>query len=303
MVESHSKLDKFKLGIISDEVSDDFARSCALIRSWGLTHVELRMLWGKNVLQLSAEELGRAERTVREHGLQVTAIASPIFKSPLDGRARAVEADFSLPGSESFEAQVRLLERACDLCELFGTRLIRVFTFWKEPWSEALLAAVASKLLEAASVAQTRDVVLAVENEPVCNVGSGRELGELCRVLSQAPDLRPHLGALWDPGNALAAGETSPYPEGYGALRACNVVHVHLKDLTFEEGRPRFAPVGNGHVDYEGQLQSLASDGYDGAFVLEPHYRPDELTQEEAAHACVEAARDYLERYFRDRDD
>lgn len=289
-----------RLGIISDEVSEDFARSCELIRGWGLAQVELRILWGKNVLQLSDEELERSKRIVDEHGLQVTAIASPVFKAPLDGQPRSVKADFALPGSESFEAQLELLERACDLCDFFGTRLIRVFTFWKEPWSEELLETISSKLLQAASLAQARDVVLAVENEPVCSVGTGQELGKLCRILQrEAPEsVRSHIGVLWDPGNALAAGEPSPYPEGYEALGACNIVHVHLKDLTFgKDGRPQFVPVGQGHVDYRGQLLRLAEDGYTGAFVLEPHYRPSGMTPEEAAGACVEAAQALLKEF------
>ena len=288
-----------KLGIINDEVSSDFARSCELVASWGLSHVELRVLWGKNVLQLSDDELKNAKAILDEHGLEVTAIASPIFKSPLDGQAREVAADFALPGVESFGAQLELLSRACDLCDLFGTRLVRVFTFWKEPWSETLLETIASKLLEAAALAQARDKVLAVENEPVCSVGTGRELAALCRVLQSGAPEAAHLGALWDPGNALAAGETSPYPDGYEALGACNLVHVHLKDLTLTEaGQPQFVPLGQGRLDYEGQLRRLKEDGYEGAFVLEPHYRPANLSQEEAALACVEAARALLERVY-----
>ncbi len=62
--------------------------------------------------------------------------------------------------------------------------------------------------------------------------GTGRKLAALCRVLG-ASGVNKHIGALWDPGNALAAGKPSPYPDGYEALQACNLVHVHLKDLTF----------------------------------------------------------------------
>ena len=141
-----------KLGIINDEVSSDFARSCELVASWGLSHVELRVLWGKNVLQLSDDELKNAKAILDDHGLEVTAIASPIFKSPLDGQARDVAADFALPGVESFGAQLELLSRACDLCDLFGTRLVRVFTFWKEPWSEGLLEAISAKLFRGGGV-------------------------------------------------------------------------------------------------------------------------------------------------------
>ena len=265
-----------KLGIINDEVSERLSQGAANASPHGGSRTSSCAFCGtKTSLQLSYEELNRAKAILDEHGLKVTAIASPIFKSPLDGQAREVAADFALPGVESFEAQLELLERACNLCDFFGTRLVRVFTFWKEPWSETLLETVASKLLKAAALAQARDKVLAVENEPVCSVGTGRELAALCRVLQGASGVHAHVGALWDPGNALAAGETSPYPDGYEALGACNLVHVHLKDLTFtEEGQPQFVPLGQGRLDYEGQLRRLKEDGYEGAFVLEPHYRP-----------------------------
>ena len=288
------------LGIITDEVSSDFARACELVSEWGLSHVELRVLWGKNILQLSEEEVAEVKRILDQYGLAVTGIASPVFKSPLDGKPREVEADFALSGSETLEGQLELLTQTCELCDTFDTKLIRVFTFWDEPWSDALVATVAEKLLQAALIAQQYDKVLAIENEPVCSVGTGRELGALLKVLEAraTADLRPYLGGLWDPGNALAAGET-PYPNGYEALKDRRVVHVHLKDLTFTpEGEPTFVPVGEGQVDYAGQLHALAEAGYEGAFVLEPHYNPEDMAQEEAAKACVTAAQTFLERYF-----
>ena len=292
------------LGIITDEVSSDFARACELVSAWGLSHVELRVLWGKNILQLSEEEIAEAKRLLDEYGLSVTGIASPVFKSPLDGKPREVEADFALSGSETLQAQLELLTQTCELCDTFGTKLIRVFTFWDEPWSDVLVANIAEKLLQAALIAQQYDKVLAIENEPVCSVGTGKELGKLLEVLEAraTPELRPHLGGLWDPGNALAAGET-PYPDGYKALRERTTVHVHLKDLTFTpEGEPTFVPVGEGQVDYAGQLRALAKAGYGGAFVLEPHYNPEDMSQEDAAQACVSAAQSYLERYFEPQD-
>lgn len=284
------------LGIISDEVSDDFERSCALIGAWGLAHVELRMLWGKNILELSETELVRAQAALNEHKLEVTAIASPIFKSPLDGKPRQMQADFALGGAESYEAQLVLLDKAAGLCRRFGTRKLRVFTFWREPWSDALVRAVSDKLIQAAEVARARDTLLVVENEPVCAVATGEELGALFKLIRErAPkDLLDHLAALWDPGNALAAGERA-YPDGYDALDACPIAHVHLKDLTRHgKGKPHFVPLGQGDIDYLAQVRRLIEDGYRGTLVLEPHYRPSDLSQEEAAHASVKAAQAVL---------
>lgn len=286
-----------ELGIIGDEIAPDVERSCALVRAWGMEHIELRTLWGQNVLALPQGDLERARRIVDEHGLVVTAIATPVFKSPLDDRVEEVRADFALPGVERFEDQLELLRRAFDVCHLFGTRMARVFTFWRRPWTPEVVDAVAERLAVAAEAAQRAGVQLAVENEPVCTVGTGAQLGELDDALRRrCPELLDSIALLWDPGNALAAGEDEPYPHGYEALRPERIAHVHLKDATVDaEGRATFVPIGRGRVDYAGQLRRLVADGYRGTFVLEPHYRPEGLDPEEAARRAVEAAREALD--------
>jgi sugar phosphate isomerase/epimerase len=291
----------FELGILSDEVSSDFARSCELIKSWGLSHVELRTLWGKNILELSGEEIEQALVILARYELQVSALASPIFKSPLDGSPKEVTADFSLAGAEGFEAQLSLLERACGLCKPFRTCNVRVFTFWRQDWSEELVRQIGANLLQAADVAKDYDVRLVVENEPVCNVRQGWEMGELfARVKAEAsPQALEHLAILWDPGNALYAGEEAPYPDGYRMLCGHKVAHLHLKDVLFdEEGKPHCVPLGSGKLDVIGQLRHLAKDGYGGVVVLEPHYRPAGIAQEEAALTCVSAAQRALREAF-----
>lgn len=59
-----------------------------------MEHTELRTIWDQNILTLSPKEFDRVGKIVDRHGLKVTAIASPIFKSPRDGVARGVAGDF-----------------------------------------------------------------------------------------------------------------------------------------------------------------------------------------------------------------
>ena len=288
----------FKLGIISDEISSDLDRACTLTRKWGMEHIELRTIWDQNILTLSPEEFDRVGKIVDRHGLKVTAIASPIFKSPRDGVAREVAGDFQFRGHESFEGQLELIRRAAGIAKSLGTDRIRIFTFWREPWSDALVEEVAGRLIQAAALARELGVVLAVENEPVCVVGTGRELGDLFRVIDRTaePELRDRIGMLWDPGNAGHSGEETPYPDGYAALDPSRIIHLHLKDSAVDaEGRRSPAPLGHGTIDYVSQLRRIRADGYRGALVLEPHYHPEGLTQEESALACVTAARGVIE--------
>ena len=206
----------FELGIISDEISGDFARACALIKEWGMSQVELRTMWDKNILELSEHELDSVGESLEQHGLTVTAIASPIFKSPRDGTVQSVQGDFQLSGFESFEGQLELIRRAAAVAQRFGTERIRIFTFWREPWSDALAEDVALKLVEAATLARDLGVVLAVENEPVCVVGTGWELGALFRVLDRnaGPDVARTSGYCGTPATPAMEVRRCPIPTG-----------------------------------------------------------------------------------------
>jgi L-ribulose-5-phosphate 3-epimerase len=286
-----------ELGIIADEVHASFATACVNIARWGLPLVEVRNVDGRNVTLLDEDALDDAAATVRENGLRVSAVASPVFKSALDERPSATAADFAVPGLVTVADNLALLERACVAAKRFDTRLVRIFTFFRVPWSEAVVEQVARHVAEAAQVARHHDVVLAIENEPVCVVATGAELGRFMgRLDALLPDaLRPHVGALWDPGNALSAGETTPYPDGYTPIPADRLVHVHLKDLGSEPASfGTFVPLGRGRIDYRGQFRALARDGYRGSVVLEPHFAPAGIDPLEAAHTCVEAARGEL---------
>ena len=74
-----------KLGIITDELTEDFEKALDFISSHSLAYCEVRELWQKNVVKLSQEELDRAKQLIERHRLKVSEIASPIFKYHLPG--------------------------------------------------------------------------------------------------------------------------------------------------------------------------------------------------------------------------
>src|SRR5271170_4910642 len=71
----------FKVAVISDEISPDFDHACSVISNdFGLEWVELRSLWGKNILSLDDSEIAKAIGILGKYKLRVTDIASPLFK-------------------------------------------------------------------------------------------------------------------------------------------------------------------------------------------------------------------------------
>ena len=76
---------KLPIAAITDEFSPDLETAVAPMVEIGMTGAELRVLWGKNILNLSNEEIDRAMSILNANGLKVMSIASPILKCVLPG--------------------------------------------------------------------------------------------------------------------------------------------------------------------------------------------------------------------------
>jgi len=236
--------------------------------SVGMRGAELRVLWGKNIMDLSDEQLARAKSILDAHGLQVIGIASPLLKCtlpdspPLDGR---FEHDV-FASSHTYSDQHRLMRRAAEIAHRMGTRLIRVFSFWRTLEPEKCFGRLTEILNEFAEQAAREDLILGLENEHACHVGTA---SEAARVLAAAG--HPNLSLVWDPANAFVAGE-EPFPEGFDQLPPGKVAHVHAKDCWMKGGKPQWVPLGTGAVDWKGQLIALVERGYGGWVSLETHW-------------------------------
>lgn len=261
----------YRLGIITDELSQDLEKALQFLTSQGLGYCELREIWNQNIMNLSAEELDRARRIVQKYRLRVHGIASPIFKYDLPGTApperqrdifRATFADADTDG---------LLHRAFDIARMFSTNRIRIFSYWRVEDPQTVFPKVRDRLAQAARIAGQNRMTLMLENEHTCNVGTGKELGQMLRAVNS-----PHLRGNWDPANAALLGEVS-YPDGYREVQGL-FDHMHVKDFKkdLQTGKPVWLPLGEGMIDYVGQFRALQRDRYAGTMSVETSYRrPD----------------------------
>ncbi len=71
-----------------------------------------------------------------------------------------------------------------------------------------------------------------------------------------------NLQVVWDPASAYISGE-KPFPSGYQMLDATRIALVHAKDCTLEGHKPVWEPLGDGDIDWQGQIDALAEDGYE----------------------------------------
>jgi sugar phosphate isomerase/epimerase len=259
---------KIRTAAITDEFCPDLERSAATMAGIGMTGAELRVVFGKNILDLTDEEVERARNIVNAHGLEVVSLSSPLLKCVLPD-APPVDARFQhdvFGSRHTYEDQPRLNQRAFEVAHKTGARIIRVFSYWRTEDPGRCFDRIAEALACLARSAAREDLVIGLENEAACNVGTG---AEAARVLA-AVDL-PNLRVVWDPANALVAGE-NPFPEGYRKLAAGRIAHVHAKDCAMEGLKPVWGPLGTRGVDWKGQIAALLEDGYRGWVSLETHW-------------------------------
>ncbi|HEX7139916.1 MAG TPA: sugar phosphate isomerase/epimerase family protein [Vicinamibacterales bacterium] len=276
----------FKLSVITDEISQDFAHACEIAsREFGLGWVELRAMHDKNIINWNAQDIAEAQSILKRFDLRVSEIASPIFKTDWPG---APKSPYSPKKPEfgasdfTFDQQDELLDRAFALAKAFANPPIRIFDFWRLEDQKPHRAAIDDRVRQAAAKAAKHGVTLTLENEYACNTATGGEAG---RLLNAVGDRALMLN--WDPGNAAMRGET-PFPNGYAAIPKNRIAHMHLKDLAGSGGgKSEWAAMGSGTIDFVGQFRALKRDGYSGALSLETHWRgggtPEESTRRSMA--------------------
>jgi sugar phosphate isomerase/epimerase len=256
------------LSVLSDEVSDKFTEALDWCVKNGFRHVEVRMVDGANVSNLDDAAVDRAKREIDARKLSVSAIASPLFKCALDPKRPVQSGDLFGNKEEPLETHFAKLPRAIAIAKKLGTRMIRIFSFWREQEPRKYFPEIVEHLKKAAAIAEKEGVVLLLENENACNGGYAEETAELVRKVGS-----PALRALWDPGNENYGGRNC-YPEGYVLLRGL-FDHVHLKDSVFDaDGKPVCVPIGQGKTPLKAQIEALVRDGYRGIYTLETRYTP-----------------------------
>ena len=238
----------FALSAFGDEVADDLATQLDVLADEGIRHLELRGAWGRNVLDLDREQLGRAGTLLRERGFKVSAIASPIGKSPI-------------AAARTFELE--RLERAIAAAEALGTRRIRVFSFYV-PAGEAATYRdeVIERMRALTERAAQAGVTLLHENEKEIY----GDIPERCHDILAAIG-SPALRMAFDPANFVQVG-VRPMADAWPLL-ADYPTHVHITDAVFADGSVRPAGEGDGAVGE--LLAALVARGYQGFLTLEPH--------------------------------
>jgi sugar phosphate isomerase/epimerase len=275
-------MDRIRLAAITDEFSPDVEAALDAMSSVGMTGVELRTVEGRNIVDLDDAAIDGVCRQVEARGMTVVSIASPILKCVLPG-GPAIDTRFqqdAFASRHTYGDQPRLTERAFQIADRTGARIIRVFSYWRTVDPDRVFDDVVVALRRLADAAAPRGITIGLENEHACNIATGEETARVMAAIDH-----PALGVIWDPANALVAGEV-PYPAGYRHLPPARVTHVHAKDCDVQGHTPTWGPIGEMSVDWIGQIAALKKDGYAGWISLETHWPGPGGDKAQASRIC-----------------
>lgn len=252
-----------------DEIHPDLGVQLDVLERAGIDHVDLRGVNGTNVLELDDDELRAVHAAVRERGIAVSGIGSPIGKVDLRGGVAESATRAAVGhGAETFDEHLDRFRRALSIADRVDADYVRIFSYYTDAPDEHR-EEVIRRLRRKADLAADAGILLLHENV----LGIYGETPARCRDVLSAVD-SPFLRAIFDPANFLGAG-TPPYPDALLDLVEY-VDCVHLKDAVVRDGALEHRIPGEGAIDLVGLLSALADRGFDGYLSLEPHLSIDD---------------------------
>ena len=242
----------FTLSAFADEIDPDPQVQIDVLKACGVRHIEFRAIHKTNVLALTDLQVREFKSLLDQHGFKLSAIGSPIGKTVID---------------QPFEIELKRLKRAIELCQLFGTRNIRVFSYYLteggewDDWRRDVMDRMWDKL----KIAEKAGVRLIHENEHKIYGDSPERVRDLLSTVSEQLT-SPCFGAAYDPANFVFCG----YDPWAGWLASKeHTVHLHVKD--WKSGEPHGCLAGTGDGQVERVIADMVAMGYDGFATLEPH--------------------------------
>lgn len=246
---------EISLGIVSDEIMLNFRTAVECGTSWGISLYEIRCLQSGRVPNVERSEIADVLRCIKENGIHITALSPGIFKHQL---------------SKQTEIQHELtdvLPRTIALAKELSAPLIIAFGFQREQGESPAHFELGVKIMKtAADLVHKAGLKLAIENEPGFWCDSGANTAKFIRTVNS-----PALGANWDPCNGYGTPEP-PYPDGYNSVKEF-IFNVHAKD-TKKGSLIECVPIGEGAIDWKGQLAALAHERRVNHITIETHCLP-----------------------------
>lgn len=240
-------MSRFILTGFSDEIDEKVEVQFQTMKELGIPYFEARGIDGKNIADLTDEDVEMLCEKMKEYEMKSSSIGSPIGKISI---------------TEDFESHFQRFKRVVDSAKKLHTKYIRIFSFYipdgQRP--EVYRDEVFSRLRRMCEYARSQDVILLHENEKDIYGDTIERCTDLMREFHSE-----YFKAVFDPANFVQCGENAK--EAFLKLKPY-IAYMHIKDAT---GDGEVVPAGVGRGEIPFILRELKRDGYEGFLSLEPH--------------------------------
>ena len=237
-----------KISGFSDEISSDVETQFTVLNKLGINYFEPRGINGKNISELTDEELKKLKCMMDKFGIRVSSIGSPIGKVKI---------------TDDLDQHFELYKRIVHIAKTLNAKYIRIFSFFHDgdKWTDAEKEIVMLNLKRMIDYAKENNVILLHENEKEIY----GDIASRCLCLMQELYC-DNFKAVFDPANFVQSGENTK--EAFDVLKPY-IEYMHIKDAKLKDGSVVPSGFGDGNVEYI--LGELLSEGFDGFLSLEPH--------------------------------
>ena len=236
----------FIISAFSDEIDENFDTQLKAVKKFGIKHIEIRGVDGKNISELTLNEVRDVKTALDREDVKVSAIGSPIGKIGI---------------TDPFEPHFEKFKEIIETAKILDTKYIRIFSFYipegEKP--EDYRDEVMRRMKAFADEAEKQGVVLLHENEK----GIYGDLGVRCLDIFKTIN-SPNLRATFDPANFIQSGDVA-YPYAFCMLEPY-IEYMHIKDALFSG---EVVPSGEGNGRVKDILMCLKNK--DIFTTLEPH--------------------------------
>lgn len=213
-----------KIFAFSDEAASELGGQIDAMKRNGLDGTEIRGVNGRSIVGHTAAEAKEVLRQLKDNGLSVWSVGSPIGKIPLDG---------------DFAGHLELLRHTLELANVLECGNLRMFSFYIPEGAkpEDCRNEVIEKLAQMAETAEGTGVALCHENEKGI-------YGDTAIRCADILDAVPALRCVFDPANFIQCRQD--VPEAWKLLGS-RVYYMHIKDAA-ADGTVVPAGKGIGHL-------------------------------------------------------
>ncbi len=252
-------MSNFEFTGFTDEAERSLDGQISTLKEVGWSAIELRLLDGKNVVDLTEGEWNQTWEKLQSEGISVVGFGGQI-------------ANWARPITSDFQVDIDELKRVAPRMRECGTKFLRVMSYpnseenplSREDWK----AETVRRFKELCTIAEGEDIILAHEN---CS-GYGADAEGYLELVEAVNS--PALQLIMDTGNnSLHDNDCEVTWDYYEACKK-EVTHVHIKCA---KPGPDGGDYVTCHVDEDDVqrriLEDLVKQGYQGYLSIEPHIK------------------------------